>query len=402
MLAKLTKRTVDAARAGDRDRFLWDRELKGFGLKITPRDRRVYLFQYWAPGLHRVRRRMTLGSHGALTVDQARASAKRLALRVSSGEDPAGEASRARDAARDATVASIAAEYLADRAGKIKPRSSVEFARLLKMNILPAVGRKPIAALVIRDVAALHSSLAETPYLANRVLELLSAVLQWSEARGYRPRQSNPCRDVGKFPEKSRERFLTVEEVGRLGAALTNAAGQANAHAVAAIRFLMLTGWREQEALTLKWADVDLEKGAATLPDTKSGRSHRAIGAPAVTLLASLPRLASSPYVFPGAKSGKPLEGVRRVWTTVRSEARLDDVRLHDLRHTVASFAVGTGHSLWLTGKLLGHVSSASTQRYAHLGDDARKAIADTVSSSIAAALDQSVGKVLTLRSRKA
>lgn len=252
--------------------------------------------------------------------------------------------------------------------------------------------------------------------------------LQWSESRGYRPRGSNPCRDVGKFPEQSRERFLSAEEVGRLGAALTKAEKEglppapmyrlrassektakhrpksadtpipANPFAVAAIRFLLLTGWREQEALTLRWSDVDLARGRSTLADTKSGRSHRAIGAPLPALLASLRQLHGSSHVFPGAKPGMPLREIRRVWTAVRHEASLDDVRLHDLRHTVASFAVGSGHSLYLTGKLLGHARAETTAKYAHLADDARKATADRVSAEIAAALDGGEARVLQTR----
>lgn len=120
-----------------------------------------------------------------------------------------------------------------------------------------------------------------------------------------------------------------------------------------------------------------------------------------MALLASLPRLHGSPYVFPGREKAEPLKEIRRVWTAARHKAKLDDVRLHDLRHTVASFAVGSGHSLYLTGKLLGHARAETTQRYAHLADDARKAIADTVSSELASALNGNLAKVLPIRTRK-
>ncbi len=161
----------------------------------------------------------------------------------------------------------------------------------------------------------------------------------------------------------------------------------ANPVSVAALRFLMFTGWREQEAMTLKWSDVNLSTGIATLGHTKTGKSVRAIGAPAVELVDAQARVKGSPYVFPGRDPKEPLESVHRLWTAVRHAAELDDVRLHDLRHSVASFAGGHGYSLFLIGKLLGHKTARSTERYAHLADDARKVVADAVSATIETAL---------------
>ena len=304
MIARLTKRTIDATIAGDRNVFLWDASLKGFGVKVTPKNRRVFLFQYWAPNLSRVRRRVTIGPYGAFTVDQAREAALRLQGRVANREDPAAEQATNRIAARDETVEAMSAEFLADARGKIKPRTAVEYRRLLDKDILPAIGRRPIAHLSLKDVATLHAAHRNSPYLANRLLALISALLSWSETRGYRPRASNPCGDIGKYPEPLRERFLTGGELAKLGAALAKAEREglapapgmrgrpkseetakhrpksadkpnpADPFAVAAIRFLLLTGWRRSEALGLKWSELDLERGAATLPNTKTGRSH--------------------------------------------------------------------------------------------------------------------------------
>ena len=431
MRARLTKRAVDAVPCGSKDVFVWDAELKGFGLKITPKDKRVYIVQYWAPNRARLRRRVTLGAYNVLTVDQARDAATRLLGRVAGGEDPAADVSQRKRAAREATVELVSVEYLADAQAKLKPRTYSEYTRLFKVNIVPTLGRKPVADVALNDVATLHSAHRKHPYQANRILNLLGAFLHWTETRGYRPRGSNPCQDVERYPERERERFLSVEEVGRLGAALTRAEREglppapklkrkpkrpetakhrpksadkpipANPFAVAAIRFLLLTGWREQEALTLRWADVDLERGAATLPDSKTGKSHLALGVPAVSLLNALPRLKGAPYVFPGSKPGAPLRDIRRVWTAVRYAAGLSDVRLHDLRHTHASFGVGTGHSLYIVGKLLGHRRAETTRRYAHLADDARKAAADEVSGALAAALaGVEPARVLPMRGR--
>lgn len=431
MLTKLTKRAADAAKPGAADVFLWDTELKGFGLKVTPKDHRVFLAQYWAPNLNRVRRRVTLGTYGTVTADQARVAAKELLGHVAAGKDPAAEKRDARRATVKETIAIISAEYMEEVGAKLKPRTADEYERLFRVYIVPVLGAQPVAHVTLRDVAALHLAHRERPYQANRVLQLLRTFFNWAETRGYRARHSNPCSDVQAFPEQTRERFLTAEEIGRLGTALETAerAGlppapalrkkprsaktakhrpktadapiPANPFAVAAIRFLLLTGWREQEALTLKWCDVDMERGAATLPNTKTGKSHRPLGAPAVALIAALPRTDGAAYVFPGSRSGAPLKEIKRTWTAARHAAKLDDVRLHDLRHTVASFAVGSGHSLYLTGKLLGHARAETTQRYAHLADDARKAAADTVSGALAAALDARETPVIPIRAAR-
>lgn len=417
MRGKLTKRSVESAKSGSVDVFMWDTELRGFGVKVTPKNHRVFIAQYWSPTLHRVRRRATLGAFGTLTVDQARTAAQRLLGRVANGEDPAAETSAHRGAAKDATVSALSAEYLEDIKEKVQPSTGAQYAQLFKVNIIPALGKKPVAQVTLRDAAALHSSKSKQPYQANRVLNLLGAFLNWTEKRGYRARHSNPCRDVQPYPERQRERFLSAVEIGRLGAALSLAERTglapapnlkrkpsapekakhrptsadtpipANPFAIAAIRFLLLTGWREQEALTLQWAEIDLSRGAATLPNTKTGKSHRPLGAPAIALLATLERLEGSPYVFPGARAGHPLREIKRVWSAARHAAGLEGVRLHDLRHTVASFAMGSGHSLFIVGKLLGHSRAETTNRYAHLSEDARKAAADDVSGSIAAAL---------------
>ena len=140
----------------------------------------------------------------------------------------------------------------------------------------------------------------------------------------------------------------------------------ANTFATNAIRFLMLTGWRKQEALNLKWNEVDFERGFATLPSTKTGKSYRSIGASALLLLSKLNRVSGNPYVFPGAVKGESLKEMRRTWYAARHAAELDDVRLHDLRHTFASVSVALGHSLFLTGALLGHSNRSTTGKYAH------------------------------------
>lgn len=326
----------------------------------------------------------------------------------------------------ETTVAVLTAEYLAEVKRKRSARTHEAYESYLRLHILPALGDKPVAEVTHRHIGQLHSALAETPVVANRVVALVSSFMTWCELQDFRPQNSNPTRKIEPYREEGRERFLSVEEVARLADALTRAEKEglptppslartpkseatlkhrpkslapipANPFATAAIRFLMLTGWREQEALTLKWKEVDFEQGLASLPATKTGRSHRPLGAPALALLDALPRLKGNPHVFPGSRSGECLKEIRRTWYAARHAAGLDGIRLHDLRHTVASFSVKAGHSLFLTGALLGHSNPSTTKKYAHLHDDARRATADAVSSEIAARMagDKEPARVL-------
>lgn len=437
MQTKLTKRAVDAARPGARDRFLWDTELKGFGCKVTPAGKRVFIVQYWAPRLHRVRRRLTLGSYGPLTVDQARAAAQRILGRVASGEDPAAERTSGRQRAREQTVQLASEAYLAEARIRMVATTATEYDRMFRQVVLPAFGKKPVAQVAYSDIADLHLRYGEHHASGNNLLTMLKSFFNWAEKRGYRPRLSNPCAGVEPYPKREVERFLSPEEVARIGEALVTAETvglppaprhqkrtareetkkhrpkkwdapiPADPIAVAAIRFLLLTGWRKQEALTLRWVEVDRLRTSAVLPKTKTGKSARPLGAAALELLDRLPRVDGSPYVFAGATrtlpSGElappaPLKDVRRLWAAVRHATKLEDVRLHDFRHTLASFAVGSGYSLFITGKLLGHSQAGSTQRYAHLADDVRKEAADTVSGVLAAALKGQGTPVTPLR----
>lgn len=278
---------------------------------------------------------------------------------------------------------------------------------------MPALGGMRVRDVTAGNIARLHRSLRSTPYNANRVLALLGSFFTYAEREGLRPKHTNPAHDVEPYKERSRERFLTPAEVSRLGDALriaervglpsapnrrrhqkTGAAAKhrpktadqpipANPFAIASIRFLLLTGWREREALNLKWSEVDFGRGIATLGDTKTGRSIRVIGAPACLLLAELPRFEGSEYVFPGKFQNRPLVEINRIWYAVRHAAKLEDVRLHDLRHSFASVSASAGGSLLVIGKLLGHRESATTAKYAHLLDDPLKAAANSTAAQI-------------------
>jgi integrase len=451
---KLTKRVVDAAPipapkpTGEPGYyFLWDDELRGFGLRVRSNGRKTYELQYRdAAGISR---RVVIGEHGPFTPDNARAEATRLraaaleARRDPTKSDPATTARRARAEARTRlaapTVADVADAFLAEAAAKLKPSTVAEYRRLLGIStakrgpakgterpgeLRAALGRHKVAEVTRTQVGKLHYDMRTRPYMANRALAALSALFTYAERHGHRPDGSNPCRSITEYRETKRERYLSEAEFAALGEALRRAERDGlpvppkrqrrratestakhrpksvaadgarplsplNPVGVGVLRFLLLSGWREREALTLQWSQVDFARGVATLPDTKTGHSVRELGKPALAVLDEMRahRRAGSPYVFPGLKSGAHYTDTARIWDAVRHAAGLPDVRLHDLRHAFASVAASGGLTLPLIGALLGHTDSATTARYVHLVESARKGAAESTSAAIAAAL---------------
>ena len=208
-----------------------------------------------------------------------------------------------------------------------------------------------------------------------------------AEAWGLRKDGGNPCRFVQKFKEKKRERFLTDEEFHRLGQVLNEieADGSETLAAVTAVRLLMLTGCRLSEIQTLRWEDVNLEAAEIRLRDGKTGARMVPLSGAAVSVLSALPRPNDNPWVIVGKKPGAHLTDLQHPWRRIRARADLDDVRIHDLRHSFASHALALGESLPMIGKLLGHTQVQTTARYAHLANESVKASGSRVGDSIGA-----------------
>jgi integrase len=306
---------------------------------------------------------------------------------VRCGADPAAQREQRRQAP---TVAELAADYLQEHLiPKARASTVKEWGRLLDRIILPRLGSRKVEDVTAVDVENLHRALRATPVTANRVVTLLSALMMHAERRHLRPPGSSPCRWIEKYPEKKRERFLTSAGMARLGDALAEAErdGSELPSAILAIRLLALTGMRRGEVLGLRWEYVDLERGLLSLPDSKTGPKAIQISDSVLELLARAPRLEDNPYVIFGERRGAPLVGIQKAWRRLLRRAGLDRLRLHDLRHSYASFGAAAGLGLFMIGKLLGHHQASTTQRYAHLADDPARMAANRVSGDIAAAL---------------
>jgi integrase len=400
---KLSKRTVDAAQPGPSDSYLWDEDLPGFGLKVTPKGTKTYLVQYRIGGRGGRTRRVTLGRHGPITPDMARHEARKTLGAVAQGQDVAEEKTQAR---KDLTMAQLFDLWTAEGCDH-KKASTLKIDRSnIERHIKPLIGTKRLNTLTRTDVERMQRAIAEGKTAADirtgargravveggrgtaaRCLAILGAALTFAVKRDLRA--DNPVRGVQAYKGEKKERFLSAEELARLGAALTQAEKTGtNPFAIAAIRLMLLTGCRKSEILTLRWDWVDFERACFRLPDSKTGAKVVPVANAPLALLRTLPRVAGNPHILPSSKTEGHLVGLQKVWEGLRVKADLPDVRLHDLRHSFASAAVAQGESLFLVGKVLGHRQARTTEVYAHLQDDPVRGVANRTADRIARSIN--------------
>ena len=381
-MGRITKKNVDALRARQREYMLWDDDIRGFGVRVHPSGRKVYLVKYRLDG--RVIKK-TIGPHGSVPPTAARARAAEIITAARTGRDLNGRVIS--PPAQKTTMHELAGRFLDEHVpAHCKPSTAHSYAIAIRRHVLPRLGSRSVAGITRADVADLHRRMRATPYAANRTLGILSAMFSAAELWGLRPQGSNPCRYVKRFRERKRERFLSDAEYRRLGTVLREAerTGTESATAVAAIRLLMLTGCRLSEITSLRWEDVSLEAGELRLRDSKTGAKVVHLGGPAVAVLRGIERAKGNPWVIAGRRPGTRIASLHFPWSRIRRRAGLDDVRLHDLRHSFASGGLLVGEGLPMIGKLLGHSRVTSTARYAHLADDPVKAAADRIAARIA------------------
>jgi integrase len=332
-------------------------------------------------------RRITIGPHGPITAEKARIRAHELISEAKAGRDPAKELDQARAAP---TVKGLGERFLKEHVAlRCKPSTQAEYKRSVELFIDPKIGTRKVTDIERKDIAELHHGLSHIPYQANRTLGVLSKMFNLAEVWGLRPDGSNPCLHVKKYVEQRRERFLDVKEFTALGKVLREVErdGSETQSAVDAIRLLTLTGCRLGEIMTLQWAYVDIKARELRLPDSKTGAKIVHFGKTAADVLKSIEKLDDNPYVITGKKAGSRLTDLQHPWRRIRARAKLDDVRIHDLRHSYASGALALGEGLSMIGKLLGHTQVQTTARYAHLANDPVKTAAGRVSDTIGAAI---------------
>ena len=384
-MIKITKRSVEALKTTSKDYIAFDTDLPGFGIRVMPSGKRFFLVQYRRHGRTR---RVMIGQFGVVTAELARREAT---IKLGSVRGANGDPAALRDAERQSTtMKELGERFLAQYVPvRCKPSTEAEYRRSVELFLDPFFAKQHVRSVSTADVAELHGSLSHIPYQANRTLGVLSKMMNLAETWGIREKHTNPCEDVERYPERKRERFLSPKELQRLGQAL--AAAEVNQtetkYAVAAFRILLLTGCRLSEIQRLEWRYVDLEQKELRLPDSKTGAKTVHLGEAAVALLKTLPRVTGNPYVIAGKKEKAHLTDLQHPWRRIRKAAGLNDVRIHDLRHTFASGGLLVGEGLAMIGKLLGHTQVQTTARYAHLASDPVKQAATKISDRLALAL---------------
>jgi integrase len=413
---KIGKRVVDAATPEAKAYRLWDADLKGFGIKVLPSGAKTYFVWYRAgEGRAAARREYTLARHGVMTPEQARQEAAKVLSRVRLGEDPQRSRTKAR---KDMTVGDLCDLYLIDGVATKKASTVSTDKSRIKSHIKPLLGRKPVASITsadverfLADVGGVNTAVARKPTrtaanaaksqdrrrrtdpaaqggkgTATRTVGLLGSILAFAMRQGLRT--DNPVRGVSRFKDRQSQRYLKTDELGRLANALAAAERDgANTQGVTVIRLLAFTGARKSEIEGLKWSEVDLEHSCLRLEDSKTGFRIVPLGPPALVCLQAIQRLKSAIYVFPSQGGESHYVGTPRIWKRVRKAAELEGVRLHDLRHTYASFGITSGLSLPLIAAILGHKDVKTTQQYAHLADDPVKAAAAKTALAVSEAM---------------
>lgn len=358
---RTVRRTFREHKFGRSGLTVFDRNLPAFALKITPKGTRTFIVRV----VNKLGgKTVVLGKAGKITVAQARAKAL-AAIAAAKTEREA-----------ESLFADFVKEFMRRQGRRWKPSTRKNNTHLIDRYVLPFFGAMQISEIDRAAVRRWFDSMSGTPGNANRTLPVLSVMMRQAELWDLRPHGSNPCRNIRRYRMTPRERFLSLDELKRLGFVLEHAEDK---QAAAAIRLLLFTGARSSEITVLRW---DWIRGTrALLPDSKTGPKAIQLPPPARAVLDDVSR--TGPFVFPNSTGDGPMKDLGARWRTLRAVAGLNDVRIHDCRHTFASHAVMSGLDLYTVGRLLGHADTASTERYAHLADEHVRKAAGRISGIV-------------------
>jgi integrase len=375
MSVKLTDRGVAKlpGPTGKRNQIIhFDTETGGFGVRVTAAGAKSFILDYRTRSGRQ--RRYTIGKvEQPWTVGAARKEAKELRKKIDQGKDPMTEIQAGKDAP---TMADLAKRFTEEHLPKLRPITRRDYEAAIKTLIVPKLGAAKVAEITFADVDALHRKITKdgAPYRANRTVALLSKM--FSLAIKWTWRTDNPAKGIERNQEIKRERYLSADELDRLGRALDECQDR---QSVMMIQILLLTGARSGEVKSMQWGHLDLKHGVWIKPasTTNQKKLHRVpLSAPALELLKSIKP--EGEFVFPSRHGGHRGD-FKKTWAKVCKAAGIKGCRIHDIRHSFAALAVSDGLSLPMVGRLLGHSTPATTARYAHLHDDPLKEATERV-----------------------
>lgn len=364
---KLTNEVVNLATcpANKKKIDLWDEVTTGFIVEIRPSGFKTYYLRYFTSTGRQ--KQIKIACVGDISFDQARKAAKRLRSEVVLGGDPSAKKELKKSIP---TYATVAAQHLAH--AKTYQRSYDSTEMIVRVHILPRWGKHRLDEVQTQDVAKWLAEKREEglkPSSVEKIRVVFSRSFELALRWGLPGAEKNPVRAVPrpKFDNR-RERFLTAEEAGRLLAA---AERSPNPQLKVIVHLLLLTGARVSELLHAEWDHFDMERRLWLIPMSKTGKSRYVpLAQTAIDVIEQIPSLEGSPYLLPNPETGKPYVTLKRAWQSTRKEAKLRDLRIHDLRHSAASFMINAGIDLFAVGRVLGHADHKSTMRYSHLAND--------------------------------
>jgi integrase len=402
--SQTTKLTLANTRDVGKGVVLWDADVRGFGFRGNSAEGRGTFFV--KKRVNGRQRWVTIGKLGSpWTPETARKEALRIVQASYEGLDVVAE-KREREA-RGTTLSSLLDKFLEDYGPRLKGSTRDSYGRSARVRLKPSLGHLTLDQVSTIEIRRAHGSWASEPRAANYALAILSKALSWAQENGYGGEGLNPCKGIKKFKERKRERFLSEAEAKRLGEVLEVAAkdGSENPYVIAVIWLTIFTGARKSEISTLRWSYVDLASQLLRLPDSKTGPKVIPLNSFAIEILSTLKRIKGNPFVFPGHGHGKHLVNYWKVWDRLRMKAGLEDVRIHDLRHSFGSTAMDTGGSTRVLGRVMGHGNTTTTDRYAHVKNAPALKLSEETGALIAkrmksAVLPAGLGQRVRLRRR--
>ena len=379
---KLTEKRIRDLNPKPKQFFVWDDELPGFGVRVGASSSKSYVLRYRVGGGRTgQQRRATLSKCSSITLESARRIAREYFADIRNGGDPLGDRRKQR---AEPTCNDLFDRYIIDHAAEHKAvKSRQEDERYITKVLKPKFGTRKVRDITLSDAEALHKSLRSTPIAANRVLSLFSKILNLAERWHMREVRSNPCSAVARNPEESRDRYYSTSEIQSIGRALRELEPTSNPFAILAIKLAFLLGLRIGEIQNMKWENINFETQRLTIEKSKTGRQQLSLPTDALDLLSACKQV--GPFVIAGRSTNKPLDykSIHGVWVKIRGIAGLENARVHDLRHTVATLAAGTGAGAHLIRDLIGHKTLAMANRYVGRMDEPVSDLREQVAGQI-------------------
>ena len=397
----LTERIIRDAKPTGKTYTVWDGQVTGLGLQVTRGGKRNFVIRYKVAGR---KRQAILCRAGGVSLRDIRKRASDELMRIRAGEtDPL---ERRHEAEIAPTVNDLLERffgaYAPERiaAGRLTEKTVQDYRKQARRYVGPRLGTLHVAKVTRHDVERFAARMVKTPAQRNRTLAFLSRIFTLAEHWEWRPQHTNPVRGIERAKEQARDRVLAPSELAALAGAL-DALEAAYPSPIAAIRVAAMTGLRTSECLSMAWEHVSFETARATLPKTKTGRRVVPLAAPVLDLLHRLPHVNGNAYVFAGGRGAAvTYKTTRRVFADACERAGLADVRLHDLRRSVATNLAASGLGAFAIRDLLGHSSTAMANRYVRLAGDALTETAERAAAMTAAAMAGKTGEVVQIDRR--